>query len=170
MNINDIVDEYYRKVYKMCLFYLKNETEAEDITQEIFFKICKGQSDFKQQSNVYTWIYRISYNTIINYLKRKKLVEFIPFINGTSDKHFEKSFESNDPAIKLEIEEQKQTKLSKLEKLITKLSDRERAAFYFFYYEHLTQSNIAEIMQTSISAVEALIHKSKKKLRELARY
>jgi RNA polymerase sigma-70 factor (ECF subfamily) len=154
----------------MCLFYLNNEAEAEDVVQEIFLKVLKAQNTFKGESSEYTWIYRIAYNTIINYLKKKNLVKFIPFINGTIDRHLEIGLESNDPAFKFEIEERKRMDLLKLEKLLEKLSNREKTAFYLFHYEHLTQAKIAEIMTTSISAVESLIHKSKKKLKKLARF
>jgi RNA polymerase sigma-70 factor (ECF subfamily) len=165
MVIDQIVDEYYGKVYKLCLFYLENKEEAEDIAQEIFFKVLKKKSTFKEQSGVYTWIYRIAVNTILNHIKRKKILQFISFEN-IMNKDSEPVSRAPNPAVKLEQEELKYIEMKKLAKSIHRLSDREKTAFYLFHYENLKQKKIAEIMQTSVSAVESLVHKSMKKIRK----
>lgn len=165
MDIDHIVDEYYEKVYKLCLFYLGNNEEAEDILQEIFFKVLKKKSTFKEQSGVYTWIYRIAVNTILNHIKRKKIVQFISFEN-IINKYPDPVSKAPNPAVKLEQEELKNIEMKKLAESIDRLSDREKTAFYLFYYEDLKQKKIAEIMQTSVSAVESLVHKSMKKIRK----
>jgi len=165
MDIDHIVDEYYKKVYKLCLFYLGNNEEAEDIVQEIFVKVLKKKSTFKEQSGVYTWIYRIAVNTILNHIKRKKILQFISFEN-IINKETDPVSTAPNPAVKLEQEEQKNIEMKKLTKSIDRLSDREKSAFYLFYYENLKQKKIAEIMQTSLSAVESLVHKSMKKIKK----
>ena len=165
MVIDQIVDEYYGRIYKLCLFYLDNKDEAEDIVQEIFLKVLKKKSTFKEQSGIYTWIYRIAINTILNHIKRKKIVQFISFEDFTNIKYPEPISATPNPAVKLEQEEQKKIEIRKLEKSIDQLSGREKTAFYLFYYENLKQKKIAEIMDTSVSAVESLVHKSMKKIR-----
>lgn len=165
MDIDQIVDEYYGKVYKLCLFYLENKEEAEDIVQEIFFKVLKKKSTFKEQSGVYTWIYRIAVNTILNHIKRKKILQFLSFEN-IMDKDSELVSRAPNPAAKLEQEELKYIEMKKLAKSIHRLSDREKTAFYLFHYENLKQKKIAGIMNTSVSAVESLVHKSMKKIRK----
>lgn len=166
MDINNLVDEYYGKVYKLCLFYLKSKEEAEDLVQEVFFKVLKKKSSFKGESDIYTWIYRIAVNTILNYIKRKKIVRFLSFEDASGKGDFKAIEYADDPAVKLETEEQKRIEISKLEKGIGLLSDREKTAFYLFHYDLLKQKEIAEIMKTSVSAVEALVHKATKKIRE----
>jgi RNA polymerase sigma-70 factor (ECF subfamily) len=165
MNIDEIIEAYYQKVYKLCLFYLKDKEEAEEILQEIFIKIVKKQKAFKGESGIYTWIYRIAVNTLLNYIKRKKLVEFISFegLPGSTRVSMEKS--ALDPAEVFEKDETRRREIEKLEECITLLSDREKTAFYFFHYDNLKQKEIAGIMKTSVSAVESLIHKAMKKLR-----
>jgi RNA polymerase sigma-70 factor (ECF subfamily) len=162
MNIDEIIDAYYQKVYKLCLFYLKDKEEAEEILQEIFIKILKKQKAFKGESGIYTWIYRIAVNTLINYIKRKKLVEFVSF---------EKVPEVPDavtPAAELEHEETRRLQIETLERCMRRLSYREKAAFYFFHYDRLKQKEIAVIMNVSVSAVESLIHKGMKKIKQCA--
>jgi len=165
MDIDKITDEYYGKVYKLCLFYLENKEEAEDIVQEIFLKVLKKKSTFKEQSGLYTWIYRIAVNTILNYIKRKKILQFISLENIMDNTPGPVSTAPN-PAVKLEQEELKDIEIKKLEKSIQQLSAREKTAFYLFHYENLRQKKIAEIMHTSVSAVESLVHKSMKKIKE----
>ena len=71
-----------------------------------------------------------------------------------------------DPADRLEQEELKNIEVKKLEKSIRQLTPREKTAFYLFHYENLRQKKIAEIMHTSVSAVESLVHKSMKKIKK----
>ncbi len=78
MDTDKLVDEYYRKVYKLCLFYLRDPEEAEDLTQEVFFKVLKKRSTFKEQAALYIWIYRIAVNTVLNHIKRKKSCNLSP--------------------------------------------------------------------------------------------
>lgn len=66
-------------------------------------------------------------------------------------------------------EEERGFKFQLLERCITRLSDREKCALYFYYYDGLKQKEIAEIMGTSLSAVESLIHKATKKLKKCVR-
>ena len=171
MNIEKIISAYYQKIYKLCLFYLSNDKqEAEELVQEIFIKVMKKLPGFKGEANLYTWIYRIGVNTLINYIKRKKIVEFISFENIANFKEApgDTSEAAIDPAVKLEAEEIKEKEIEVLEHCIGLLSAREKTAFYLFHYDNLKQKEIAEIMKVSLSAVESLIHKSKKKIEKCA--
>ena len=166
ISLDKIVDTYYHKIHKLSLFYLKDKQESEEITQEIFLKIIKKLSTFKGQANIYTWIYRIASNTLINYLKRKKLVRFLSLDNTSIKGEYSNDLSELDPAIHLEINESKNVQIEQLEKTINLLSNREKKAFYLFYYDNLKQKEIAQIMKTSKSAVESLIYKAKKKLKK----
>ena len=116
INIDEIIDTYYQKVYKLSLFFLDNDKqEAEELVQEIFIKILKKRASFKGESGIYTWIYRISLNTLINFMKRKKIVEFISFESITNSRHISNGDSSNDPALKLEKDEIHQKEVEKLE-------------------------------------------------------
>ena len=160
------VQEYYKKILKLSLFYLKNREEAEDIAQDIFVKVYENLDNFRGESDVYTWIYRISINSLNNFLKRKKIVEFISF---DSEKKFITSGddeENNNPARLREIESEKDDQMRKLNSALEKLSAREKTAFFLFHYENMKQKQIAEVMETSVSAVESLIFKGMKKIKK----
>ncbi len=168
MDIDAVIDTYYRKIYKLSLFYLNHDQEAEELTQEIFIKVLKKKSTFKGESNIYTWLYRIAVNTLLNYINRKKIVEFISFetIPHMNEKiHEATDIDTDDPALRLEKEELNKLKVEQLERCLRQLSNREKTAFYFFHYDGLKQKEIAEIMRTSVSAVESLVHKGMKKIK-----
>ena len=169
MDIEQLIAGYYQKIYKLCLFYLDNDPqEAEEMVQEIFLKVMKKIKSFKGESAIYTWIYRIAVNTLINYIKRKKIVEFISFENI---RNFKESpgvpIQSTiDPAERFEKEEIKEKDIRKLREGIALLSDREKTAFYLFHYDNMKQKEIAKVMKTSVSAVESLVHKAMKKIKK----
>lgn len=169
MDIEIIIADYYQKIYKLCLFYLNNDRqEAEEMVQEIFLKIMKKLKSFKGESAIYTWIYRIAVNTLINYIKKKKIVEFISFENIKNFKEFSGvPIQSTiDPAEKFEKEEIKEKEIRKLQEGIALLSDREKTAFYLFRYDNMKQKEIAKVMKASVSAVESLVHKAMKKIKK----
>lgn len=167
MDIDLIVEEYYRKIYKLSLFYVKDVEEAEDMTQEIFYKVMKKSKSFQDRSGVYTWLYRVAVNTILNHLKRKKIVQFLSFnsLPGNEDAS-DLPDSGQNPADLMEREQQLDLEVNKLEDCIACLSEREKTAFYLFHYEGLKQKEIASILGTSVSAVESLIHKAMRKIRK----
>jgi RNA polymerase sigma-70 factor (ECF subfamily) len=173
MEIDEIIDKYHRKIYKLCLFYLNDQEEARDILQEVFVKVLKKSTTFKGKSSIYTWIYRIAVNTLLNHINRKKIMEFISFESIKkieAVKEVEDSYSlAMDPAVKMEKDEVEKQKIQILEDCIENLSHREKTAFYFFHYDRLKQKEIAEIMKTSVSAVESLVHKAIKKIKTCVR-
>ena len=166
MDRDELLQNYYQKIYKLALYQLKDKQEAEDLTHDIFFKVLKSLDSFQSRSDIYTWIYRIALNTIRNYQRRKKIIKFISFEDepGEASKHLIDC--GDDPADKNEADQEKMLKLKVLEEAMGKLSQREKTAFYFFHFEKLKQKKIAELMETSVSAVESLIFKSMKKIRK----
>jgi len=166
MDINELIDQYYQKIYKLSLFYLKNTEEAQDMVQEIFHKALRNQSGFKGDSSPYTWLYRIAINTLLNHIKRKKILQFISFESSGPATETQLPDPGGTPEQHLEEQQQSQQELRKLQQALDKLSSREKTAFYLYHYDQIKQKQIARIMETSISAVEALLHKGMKKIRK----
>ena len=104
----------------------------------------------------------------LNYIKRKNLVQFFSSWNGndieTNCEEMVLAAKELDPARKYESDEARKAEILKLEHCLKLLSHREKTAFYLFHYENLKQKEISEIMNTSVSAIESLIHKAKKKI------
>ena len=97
LELKEVIDKSYNKILKMSLFYLKDREEAVDLTQDICIKICKKLNSFQNRSDINTWIYRVAKNTIFNYIRRKKLVNFISFDKVTFSQAPESVIDKNTP-------------------------------------------------------------------------
>jgi RNA polymerase sigma factor, sigma-70 family len=69
MNIQTIWNENADFVLKMCLRYVNNIAEAEDIRQEVFFRVLSSKKNFKNQSSIKTWLYSITYNCCMDFFR-----------------------------------------------------------------------------------------------------
>ena len=74
MDFQDIYEQYFQDVYKYVLALCRNETVAEEITQETFFKALKSIDSFKGQCKLYVWLCQIAKNTYFTYLKKQSKV------------------------------------------------------------------------------------------------
>lgn len=147
---------FNEKVYNTALSYTQNQRDAEEVTQDVFVNIFRNAAKFQGKSAVSTWIYRITINTSLNFLKRKKRFAFLQFGSETIDKP---DFEH--PGVLLENKEN--AKL--LFKTIEGLPDAQKTAFILSYVEALPRQEVADIMEVSLKAVESLLQRAKKNLR-----
>ncbi|MFK7926340.1 MAG: RNA polymerase sigma factor [Bacteroidia bacterium] len=144
------------KVYNTALSYTKDVGDAEEITQDVFVKLHKGAASFKGDSSLETWIYRITVNTSLNYLKKKN--RFALFKSTYPNTQ---TIDFNHPGVLLERKE----KAAMLFKVMDSLPDRQKTAFILSYIECLSRKEVAEIMETSLKAVESLLQRAKENLR-----
>ena len=151
-----LYDLYSERVYNTALSYIKAEEQAEEITQDVFVSIYKNAHQFKGNSKLSTWIYRITINKSLNQIKKKKRVDMF----NQSIEHVDKS-DFNHPGVLLENKE-----LAKqLFTVIDNLPDSQKTAFIMSYIEDLPRQEVADIMGLSLKAVESLLQRAKKNLR-----
>ncbi len=167
MNFEVIYEEHKRMVYNLALQYVQNCEDAEEITQDVFVKVSLSLKDFKEESTLATWIYRISINKSLDYIKAKKRQKRFAFItsifkeDSNEVKHDPPEF--NHPGVKLEDKEALET----IFKYINKLPDNQKTALILHKIEHMPQSEVAEIMEISPKAVESLVQRAKTNLSKL---
>lgn len=143
-----IYDENYTKVISLCLGYVKgNESLAKDLAQEVFIKVWQNFSDFRQQSQVSTWIYRITVNTCLQELRKRKYADL------------KIDPENEDPINAVEIED----KFEAMYRCINTLSV-ENKTIILLALEELPQTEIADIIGISHVAVRTRIHRIKEQL------
>lgn len=158
----ELYDLHSTKVYNTALRYCQDSSDAEEITQDVFTSIYTNASKFKSESKVSTWIYRITVNTALNYLKKRKRTTFF----SLSDNEYGKPDFEN-PGTILEDQEKNQLLLLAL----GKLPDSQKTAFILSLIEELPRQEVADIMDTSLKAVESLLQRAKANLRkELEKY
>lgn len=166
MEFSDIYKENRDVVYNVCLHYLQNVEDAEDASQEIFVLIHDKINQFKGDSTVKTWVYRITVNYCLDFLKSKSrakrwggLLRVIPGLYSE-----EEAFrEFNHPGIILEKKEETEQLL----RYINELPAQQKTAIILTQIEGLTQKEAAEIIEVSIKAVESLVGRAKTNLKKM---
>ncbi len=156
-----IYDSHVDLVYTLCMRYVKRTEIAEDLTQDVFIKVFQKHHDFKKEAQLKTWIYRITVNTCLDYLKSKRHKNDL--FNQSEESLRFKAALVKDPSQLLESSE----KMKLLIECIEQLNDKQKTAFLLSKEEGMSNPEIAEIMETSISSVESLIFRAKKNLKEI---
>lgn len=156
------VAEHQGKVFHTALGLLHSRHDAEDITQDVFLEAFRSLASFRNDSKVATWLYRITVNRSLNLLKKKKRSAFIQSFDQLFSKTAKDAEQINDltPSSQESLEEVQQLEI--LRNTIDKLPENQRIAFTLSKYEELSYADIAEVMKTSVSAVESLIFRARK--------
>ncbi len=154
------VRKYQKFVFATVLRYLNNFDDAEDVTQEVFIKALNNLDKFRKESNIKTWLYRISVNQSINF-KRKKSI-FSVFKRQSIDSVREMSNNSPNPLQMLEGRELELKFLSSL----ARLPEKQRETFALKYFEGLTYDEISSVLGTSVGGLKANYFQAVKKLSE----
>lgn len=151
-------------VYNVALNYVQNIEDAEEITQDVFLKVHESLASFKKNSTIKTWIYRITINQSLDFLKKKKSKKRFYIFGKKSQNEFEISNVSNFEHPGLLLEQQEDVKI--LFSIINTLPENQKTAFILSKFDGISNSEISEIMNLSISAVESLVFRAKKELKE----
>lgn len=163
MKFDEIYFEHHKMVFNLALQYVQNIEDAEEITQDVFVKVFDKLNSFKKKSSLKTWIYRISINQSLDFIKSKryKTKNFLSSIFSLNDVKFK--FEPttfNHPGIALEQKESYQ----KIFEALNQLSDKQKTVIILLKIEDKSQIETAEIMNLSVKALESLFQRAKKNL------
>lgn len=162
-----LAEQYSQKVVSTCYRFVKNSEDAEDIAQEVFLEVYKSIRMFRSDADLNTWLYRIAVNKSLDFLRRKKRKKRVADLRSLFQ--FTKSAVSTDSSPQTQLEDQERQEI--LRQQIDLLSENQHIALILSQYEQLSNARIAEIMGTSESAVESLLHRARENLRKnLAKY
>ena len=162
-----LVAQYQVLVYNVCLGVLRDTSEAEDISQEVFVEVYRSIQGFKSESKISTWLYRIATTKSLDHLrgkKRKKRFAFIKslYAENSNNPRFDPP-EFVHPGVQLENKEM----AGFLFKAIDELPDNQKLAFTLNKVEGLSYQEISEVMETTVSSVESLLFRAKSNLKTL---
>ncbi len=163
MTFVEIYSEHYKMVFNLALQYVQNTADAEEITQDVFVKVFDNLNSFKKQSSLKTWIYRMSINQSLDFIKAKKAQKrnFLSSILSINDSNFKfQPSNFNHPGIELEQKEACQ----KIFEAINQLSDNQKTALILLKIEDKSQAETAEIMNLNLKALESLFQRAKNNL------
>jgi RNA polymerase sigma-70 factor (ECF subfamily) len=143
---------HYPKVMRLCLGYVAGDQEiAKDLTQEIFIKIWENLENFRSESSISTWIYRISVNTCLSKLRTEKKSSRTVAIADVSE------------IVEERTNEDRENQLVQLYECIQKLTETNRAII-LLVLEGLPQNEISEIVGMKHDAIRTRIHRIKSQL------
>jgi RNA polymerase sigma-70 factor (ECF subfamily) len=157
------VDAHKNKVLRICFGFVRDLEEAEDVAQEVFFKVYKGASGFRGQSAVSTWLYRIAVNCSLNHIRKVKSKAWLPWTNPSVGSDEVDQIAGCDEPADVVLERRERRKL--LRDALDKLPHNQRTAFTLHGIEGLSYEEIGRIMDCSLSAVESRIHRAKLNLK-----
>jgi RNA polymerase sigma factor (sigma-70 family) len=160
-----IVDTWQDMVYNTAIGIVQNAEDAEDITQEVFVQVYQSVSSFKGDSKFSTWLYRIAVTKSLDQVRRKKRKKRFAFVRSLFGEENEVAVHPPDfhhPGVRLENKENAAT----LFQAINQLPENQRVAFTLHKLEGLSYQEVSEVMETTVSSVESLMHRAKTNLQK----
>lgn len=162
----DLYHEFKNMVYNVSLSYLQIVEDAEEITQDVFIEVHRSLKNFKGDSEMKTWIYRITVNKSLDFVRfknRKKRFAFLTSLfHPDSEKLNIQPIEFIHPGVTLENKETSAI----LFKAINNLPENQKTAFLLSKTEGLSNIEISKIMQLSVGAIESLLSRAKENLKK----
>jgi RNA polymerase sigma-70 factor, ECF subfamily len=154
---NLLVRAYQQRIYWHVRKMVIDHDDADDLTQEVFIKIHKAIGNFREDSQLFTWIYRIATNECLTFLNKKRRRFFLPLedVGKELSLRIDSSSEMGDDEIQ-----------KRLQKALLILPDKQRLVFNMKYFDDLSYEAISEITKTSVGALKASYHHAVKKIED----
>lgn len=155
-----LVARHSDRIFAIGYRMLGDEASAEDLTQEVFFKIWKNAAKWQSGRALFsTWLHRVTVNLCYDHLRRRREVKLDDLPPGFG--------ENADPGPNAHEVLEARAMSRRIEQALLSLPQRQRAAIALCHFEGFTNSETADILETTVEAVESLLTRGRKKLREL---
>ena len=152
-----IIKKYQEKLYWHIRRMVVDHDDANDVMQNVFIRVWKGLGNFREDSQLYTWLYRIATNeslTFIEQQKKRTSVSLSDVESGLSNKiKADEGFDGK----KLEW---------KLQLAIQQLPEKQRAVFNLRYYDEMPYAEMSQVLETSEGSLKASYHHAVKKIED----
>jgi RNA polymerase sigma factor (sigma-70 family) len=152
-----IIKKYQEKLYWHIRRMVVEHEDANDVLQNMFIKVWKGLDNFREDSQLFTWLYRIATNECLTFIEQQKRRSSVSISNeesGLSNRlKADKDFDSNKIEWKLQLAMQQ-------------LPDKQRAVFNLRYYDEMPYEEMSRVLETSEGALKASYHHAVKKIED----
>ena len=153
----EIIKKYQEKLYWHIRRMVIDHEDTNDILQNMFIKVWKGLENFREDSQLYTWLYRIATNECLTFLEQRKRRAYISLgdeENGLANRiKADEGFDIN----KLEW---------KLQVAIQELPEKQRLVFNLRYYDEMPYEEMSKVLDTSQGALKASYHHAARKIED----
>ena len=163
-----IIDKYQKLVVNTCRGFVSSYADAEDLAQDVFIELFESIPDFRHESKLSTWIYRIAVNKSLNFVRKRKRETFFDSIasflgaSEGSKGNTEIDFSSNEADSNIKSKELR----IELKRAINSLPENQKIAFILNKYQDLSYKEVSEVMEISLSSVESLLFRAKGNLQK----
>lgn len=150
-----LLQTYQNRLYSALYHILQNHEDTDEVLQNTFIKVYKHIANFRQESQLYTWLYRIAMNESFTFLQRQQRYQqniSLDSTNQTPQIADNQSYVDVNQAEKL------------LKQAIETLPDKQRQVFMMRYYNETPYEMMSEMLQTSVGALKASYHHAVKKV------
>ncbi|MFA6593784.1 MAG: sigma-70 family RNA polymerase sigma factor [Candidatus Buchananbacteria bacterium] len=163
--LEELIARYFKAVYGFVFSYVKNEAEAEDLTQVTFIKVWRGIGKFKRRKNFKVWLFTIAKNSALDFLKKKKPLNFSFFENDEGDNILEETLADPQP---LPDEIFKRHDLgSLLTAAVSRLPDKSQPIIRLYYVDGFSLPEIAEITGQPLNTIKSRQRRALLALRDI---
>jgi RNA polymerase sigma-70 factor (ECF subfamily) len=164
------VELHQERVVNTCYRFVFVREDAEDIAQEVFIEAYRSIPDFRGESKLSTWIYRIAVAKSLDFIRKRKRKKRLGFMRALRGGDLIERLPAP-PGSLPDAEMERRERHRVLQDALSALPENQRTAITLSKYHEFSGREIAEIMGTTLSAVDSLIHRAKAKLRKkLYRY
>lgn len=151
-----LLKKYQQKIYWHVRRMVIDHDDADDVVQDIFVKVWKNLGSFREDSQLYTWLYRIATNECITFLNKKKQKQNVSLDDDTTAYLAETLADGNyfngDKA------------QMKLQQALLTLPEKQKLVFNMKYFEDMKYEEISDVLGTSVGALKASYHLAVKKI------
>jgi len=152
-----IIKKYQEKLYWHIRRMVVEHEDANDVLQNMFIKVWKGLDNFREDSQLYTWLYRIATNECLTFLDQQKKRSTLSLSDDDSGLEHKIKADKGFDANKLEW---------KLQLAIQQLPEKQRAVFLLRYYDEMPYEEMSRVLETSEGALKASYHHAAKKIED----
>ncbi|MCE1197638.1 MAG: RNA polymerase sigma factor [Marinilabiliales bacterium] len=160
-----LVQSYRKQVLNLCFRFLLNQGDAEDVSQEVFVAVFRTVKDFREESSVSTWIYRITVSKCLDELKRRSRKKRISNMGRTLGLESVVHWIAGSDRPDRQLEEHEA--YTGLQDALERLHDSQRIALTLSKLEGYDHAKVAEIMQISPMAVDSLVYRARQNLKKM---
>jgi RNA polymerase sigma-70 factor (ECF subfamily) len=162
-----LIIRYERKIYSICIYFLKNREDAEDAAQEIILKLYKKLGSFRKESAFSTWMNYVASNTCRDYLRKRKRNQVL---------YLDEDIRTDESSISRELPSEEDTPEERMEKkelgilmqeALFKLKDDHKEILLMREYQELSYEEISEILEISVGTVKSRIYRARQDLKGL---
>jgi RNA polymerase sigma-70 factor (ECF subfamily) len=154
---DELMIRYERQIYRLCYRFTSNAEDARDLAQDVFIKAFEHLTDFRKESSLKTWLYRIATNHCINHVKSNNQ-QFVEVTETVRQTH---------ATVQGELEEREQREQFRI--MVGKLPPKQRAILELRINEQLSYEEIARMSNRSVSTIKASVFFALEKLRKLVK-